>query len=228
MSFAKGNLPSAQDFISLKARVKTEMQRRNGYGDLSTYAGAAYDYAIAPKKGEIPRTEHFNRIRDVQASISDPGMGSVKPGAMLQDMTILEAKQTVFEAKSRSATSGNDCSAMCSGMCVTACTTTCTGTCTGSCTNTCTGTCSGTCSGCSGTCSGGCTGCGSGCSGGCTGCGSGCSGGCTGCGSGCSGSCSGSCTGGCTGCGTDCGSGCFYSCKNSCSGCGSGCSGAVM
>lgn len=202
MSFKRGSFPSASEFIALKSRVKAEMLRRNGNGSLVTYGSSVYDYSIIPKKGDMPKIEHYSKIRDVQANINVSGLPSNKKrGDCIGEFAELEAKQTVFEAQPRGQYgSGNDCSGACSGMCVTACTTTCTGGCTG---------------GCSGTCSGGCTGCSGSCSGGCTSCSGGCSGcsGCTGCTGTCSGTCTGDCTGGCSQCPIGCGSNpCFGSC----------------
>ena len=35
---------TAEEINSLKAKVKAEMARRNGYGSLESYAGADYDF----------------------------------------------------------------------------------------------------------------------------------------------------------------------------------------
>jgi hypothetical protein len=226
MSLKRDNIPNPQEFINLKAEVKAEMLKRNGYGDLSTYGSSTYDYTIQPSKDAIPRLEHYSKIRDVitQINPSRVGQGEKKTDEITPEMVILEANVASFKAQPRSATSNNDCASMCSGVCVSQCTTTCSGSCGTSCdSNGCTNTCSADgctgCSSCSGSCTdtcaqNGCTNC-TGCSGtcsnacaqnGCTNC-TGCSGtctntcsqdGCTNC-SGCSGQCGGNCTGTCVG-----------------------------
>lgn len=179
MSLSKDNLMKAQDFKNLKARVKAEMTRRNGSGDVSSYGGSAYDYTSTPSDNTTIKEEHFNKVRDVLANINPSGLpSSGKKDNSIPAMFQLDAKLTLFEAQPRSATSNNDCATSCTGMCVTTCSTGCSG-----CTS---------CTSCSG-CSGGCSSC-NGCQG-CSGAGwSGTAGHCDGCTS-----CSGSCDG-CTGC----------------------------
>ena len=166
MSLSKDNLLSAADFIGLKARVKAEMLRRNGSGDLSAYGGTVWDYTIPPVADEVVSMELFNKLIQPQQAITTTGVAILVANndTSLHDMTIIDAKQTLFEAQARGATSGNDCAALCSGMCIATCSTACIGGCTGQCTTTCWGGCKGssTCGGCTG-----CTGCGGACSGPC-------------------------------------------------------------
>lgn len=65
---------TADEVISLKSAIKTEMARRNGYGSLSTdsgygyaagpdasqtnYADASYDFITTPTNGGIIKAEH--------------------------------------------------------------------------------------------------------------------------------------------------------------------------
>ncbi|GMQ64330.1 hypothetical protein [Vallitalea maricola] len=214
MSFEKENPYNANDFIVLKNRVKAEMKRRNGYGSLTSYGESQYDYSEQPSKDKTLDVEHYSKIRDLQSKINPSGIPSKQADGIIQEMTVLDAKQTVFEAQPRGARSGNDCNSACTGMCVSACTTTCTGSCSGGCSS-CTG-CSG-CSSCSGGCSG-CSGCGSSCS-------NNCSGGCTSC-SGCSGGCSSSCSGCSGGCTANCGGNCRNGCSGNCTRVGGSCSGS--
>lgn len=167
MTVSKDRLFVTQDFIQLKARVKAEMLRRNGVGSLTAYAGTAYDYTVQPQKYGIPRIEHYSKIRDVMAQINPAGLpGAKKQGDLLADMSILEAKQTLFESQYKYATSGNDCASSCSGTCITTCTscTGCSGSCSGGCDSTCNSCANGcaACTGCTGTCyatcDGGCSG----------------------------------------------------------------------
>lgn len=202
MAMTKDSPILASDFVNLKARVKAEMARRNGYNSLATYAGTTYDYTVAPVAQGPIKEEHYDKIRDLMVNINSttvtlPQLGVDSP---IIAMNSLEANMTLFESKARSEQSVSDCSVACTGMCVTACTTSCSG-CTG-------------CSGCDGTCSGGCDGT--------------CSGSCDGC-SGCSGSCTDACTGQCeTNCTTSCEALCWNggdACSTCTGSCGSGCCG---
>ena len=49
-------------FTALKARVKTEMQRRNQSGSVAGYGGSTYDYAVAPAAGGVVRAEHRDKL----------------------------------------------------------------------------------------------------------------------------------------------------------------------
>ncbi|MCT4686094.1 hypothetical protein [Vallitalea sp.] len=217
MSFEKGNFYNANDFIALKSRVKAEMNRRNGNGSLTQYGGSQYEFTKKPSFDEEVKLEHHSKIRDLQDKINSTGLPSRKESDdLIQEMAILEAKQTAFEAQPRGARSNNDCNGACTGMCVSACTTTCSGSCTGSCNGCsgCSGSCSGGCSGCSGSCSSGCSGCSGSCSGGCSGCSASCSGACKTCSFGCGNGCGG--CGGCTSCNYNCDGGCASTCTGSC------------
>ena len=206
MTMGSGNKFASADFITLKARVKAEMNRRNGTGGLTTYAGVVYDYSVIPVIGGKVKLEHYSKIRDVMATIN-PATVSLPTKIVsdkIQAMNVLEANMTSYEAKARGERSTSDCASSCTGMCISACTTSCSGSCTGSCAS-CSG-CSG-CGGCDGSCS---TVCNSTCSGGCqAGCQSACAS-CSSCG-GCDGGCIGSCQVTCT---TACWEGCA-----ACTGC---------
>ncbi len=204
MPTTQGSYITPDGFVNLKARVKAEMNRRNGYGSLTNYAAASYDYTVVPASGGYILEEHFDKIRDVMANINPAGVSL--PAKAVTDivvaMDVLEANMTTFEAKSRGATSGSDCASYCSGMCVSQCTTGCY-----------------SCGGCDG-------GCYTGCYTGCYSCG-GCDGGCyTGCSGSCSGSCNNTCTAACwegnsacsscTGtCQTGCNNTCYLDCFDS-------------
>lgn len=195
-----------EDYTVRLSRIRDELARRNGYGDLSGYSSLDFPEGTPIGIGTYITPPVFNTLRDGVGYINSSSL----PGEAVAletyinsaDMEAIDALLTSFEAQPRSATSNNDCESLCSGMCVTQCTTTCLSTCTGGCEDTCsascTGTCSDVCTGCSGTCSGTCTGS---CTGSCTGT---CTGGCS------------SCTGGCwTGC-TSCSGSCTATCEDSC------------
>ena len=187
----------AQEYISLKSRIKAEVLRRQYTGSVSSYGGTSYDYTVEPKVGDFVKAEHYNKLNEpLRAINSDDLLENVVSGDKIREIATLEARTTLLESKALTSSSSNTgCKASCTGLCSTACTGTCSGGCSGSCTGTCSGTCSGGCTGCSGGCSGQCTGgCGGSCSGACWGsCGGSCAYGCsTGCGNSCSGACWGS------------------------------------
>lgn len=186
-------------FTAIKSRLKTEVQRRQYVGSVSSYGGTAYDFTNSPKQGASIDQEHYNKIIEPLNAVNPEGIPNmVQNGTPIENqLDVFDAKLTVFESKPLTAASNNTgCAASCTGLCSTGCYGTCTGTCTGTCSGSCTGSCKG-CTSCSGSCSDYCTGCD-----GCSGCGGSCSYGCSGsctancaswyC-SGCSGSCSALC-----------------------------------
>ena len=186
MALTAGNKPLASDFINLKARVKTEMNRRNRTNSLASYAGTSYDYTTAPAAGGKLLAEHIEKIIVPINAIKSTGFAAQQDGLTIKALNTVDA-QLSAHSNYPIRGSGTDCTSGCSGLC-SGCSGTCSGGCSGcggACSNSCSGGCDG---GCSGSCSGGCSGnCGSSC-GGCTGC--------SGCGDACS-SCGDLCTGGC-------------------------------
>ena len=191
-----------EDYTTRLTRIRAELARRNGYGDLSSYATLAFPDGTPITVGTYITTPVFNTLRTGVGYINSAGIPAeavaLETYINSADMDAIDALLTAFEAQPRSAITNNDCGSLCSGMCVTQCTTTCQTTCTGGCADTCS-------TSCTGSCTGGCTSCTS-CTGSCTGS---CSGGCTGtCTRLCNGNCEYSCIGGCTGtCSTTCSSG---------------------
>lgn len=53
---------TAEELITLKAKVKAEMARRNGYGSLEKFAGTDYDFTVTPKSGETILAEHGKKV----------------------------------------------------------------------------------------------------------------------------------------------------------------------
>jgi hypothetical protein len=189
----------ASDFVSLKARVKAEMNRRCRSGSLTAYAGTAYDYSVVPANGVIVKPEHLNKLVVPINAISPSGYTEKAAGDAVPELATLDAKLAAHEAYPMRG-SGSDCASGCSGLCSSGCYNTCSG---------CGGSCSYDCSGCSGTCSGGCD---TTCSGSCSGS---CGGACwrDGCTSNCTAACRMDCTGGCKG---NCGSICSTNCRTTC------------
>lgn len=200
-----------EDFTLRLARLQAELARRDGYGDLSSYATTTFPEGTPISVGGYITTPVFNTLIEGLTYINGTGLPdeAVANETYINsaDLTAIDAALTAFEAQSRGAISGSDCASLCSGMCVTQCTTTCQLTCTGGCADSCSVSCTGNCTGactsctsCTGTCTGGCTSCTS-CTGGCssscyTSCWAACRDNCS---STCGGTCSGTCSGGCTG-----------------------------
>ena len=186
MSLASKNVILASDFVSLKARVKAEMNRRCYSGSLTSYAGTNYDYSVTPASNEKILPEHLNKLTTPVNAISNCGIAEKQSGDVIPALDDFDAKLSSHEAFPMRG-SGTDCASSCSGLCSSGCWNSCSG---------CGGSCSYDCSGCSGTCSGSCSGS---CSGGCDGS---CGGACwrDGCTSNCTAACRMDCTGGCSSC----------------------------
>lgn len=199
MALNSQNQILASDFVSLKARVKAEMNRRCRSGSLTAYAGAAYDYSVVPANGVIVKPEHLNKLVVPINAISPSGYTEKAAGDAVPELATLDAKLAAHEAYPMRG-SGSDCASGCSGLCSSGCYNSCSG---------CGGSCSYDCSGCSGTCTGDCQGT---CSGGCS---TSCGGACwrDGCTSNCTAACRMDCTGGCKG---NCGSICSTNCRTTC------------
>lgn len=199
MSLASTNAILASDFVSLKTRVKAEMNRRKYVGSLTAYAGTTYDYAVTPVSGGIVSAEHINKLVIPVNAIAASGYTAKNSGEAIPELSTFDTKLKAHE--SQALYGATDCASSCSGLCRTACSDTCSG-CTG---------CSG-CGGCDTTCSGTCSG--------------GCDGGCSGCGSGCNAGCAPTCAGGCwtDGCTSNCTAACRMDCETGCStSCGTAC-----
>ena len=190
MAFTVGNPILASELISIKARVKAEMLRRDRVGSLTSYGGAAYDYTVTPVAGNPILPEHFNKIVEPMNAMVNTGLSTVNSGDPIPALDGLVAQLTAAEGYSITGNSTN-CKSSCSGLCVGTCRTAC-GT---GCSSGCTGTCSG---GCNDACADGCTqSCGGACS---HGCGTSCNKGCANtCGNNCGGACESGCRGSCTG-----------------------------
>ena len=186
MSLASQNIILASDFVSLKARVKAEMNRRCYSGSLTSYAGTSYDYSVTPASNGKILPEHLNKLTTPVNAISNCGISEKQSGDVIPALDDFDTKLSSHEAFPMRG-SGTDCASSCSGLCSSGCWNSCSG---------CGGSCSYDCTGCSGTCSGGCDGS---CSGGCS---TSCGGACwrDGCTSNCTAACRMDCTGGCSSC----------------------------
>ena len=181
---------TAAQAIELKAKIKAEMLRRNGFGSLAEYGTSSYDFTENPTKDELIMTEHGQKTVDLLLKIEDYGdltlseKGSLIPGSF-SEVLLTEVDRLATEEKTgESVETVKDLFPD-----RTAEVSSCRGDCTGLCVGSCTGLCNG-CTGCTSTCG---TGCASGCNTTCTG---GCQGNCKGsCNTGCSTGCLSTCTG---------------------------------
>ena len=204
------------DFTNKLTRIKAELARRNGYGDVSLHATIAFPEGTPITVGSLITTPVYNTLLTALNYINGTGLPSEAVAGVTKinsaDLNAVDAIISAFEAQPRSATSNSDCAAQCTGMCVAQCTTTCVGDCTGGCGDTCSVGCA---ANCLGTCTNACTNA-------CTSCTGACTGTCTSCTGGCIGSCSGTCT---KVCNWSCTGGCGGTCKGTCTGsCSSTCS----
>ena len=186
---------SAKDINTLKAKIKSELLRRDGNGSLAVFAGSDYDFNLVPEAGSPVMAEHGQKTIDLILKIAPVnGLKEVKKGDPIPDGfdTELIAHVDRLAAETKRYGAKSSCVGACSGLCISACVSACT-SCSGSCEGSCV-SCSAYCGGCAGTCSGSCTGCSGGCSGGCTSCTGTCSGGCSGCTTACKGDCTSVCT----------------------------------
>lgn len=62
---------TANEIISLKTKVKAEMQRRSGYGSLASFGGDSYEFNIAPSSGELIKADHGQKIINPLLEIAD-------------------------------------------------------------------------------------------------------------------------------------------------------------
>lgn len=191
MAFTVGNPILASELISIKARVKAEMLRRDKVGSLTAYGGAAYDYTVTPVAGNPILPEHFNKIITPMNAMVNTGLSTVNSGDPVPALDGLVAQLTAAEGYSLTSKSTN-CKSSCSGLCVGTCKTACGTGCSSGCTGTCSGGCNDACAdGCTQACGGSCSyECGTSCT---KGCANTCNGNCSG---GCEDECRGSCTGG--------------------------------
>lgn len=181
---ADGTRPALPaDGTSLKAEIKAEVQRRNQSGSTAAYAGAEYDYTVAPAPDTPIRGEHLQKVLEPMKAINPDGLPEY-PGELKQsDVEAMETRVAAWKTRSMTDRSASDCKTGCTGTCFSNCSTGCYTACS-SCTG-CSGGCQG-CGGCDSSCSADCAyNCYQKCNNDCSGCGGTCSGGCQGCGGSC-------------------------------------------
>lgn len=161
MSWLKGDKVTAEDFIALKEKVKTELARRSYTGSVKQYAT---DYTDMPTLKKKIKTSHIleivdtaNKINDIDYDLSEPivirSLESIDN--FIQDLSEIDVHvQTLAET---------GCKQSCTGLCLNSCYDACRG-CSGECSSTCVNKCGGTCQG---ACYDGCGVCSRSCSGNC-------------------------------------------------------------
>ena len=179
MALTTGNPILASELVSIKARVKAEMLRRNQVGSLTAYGGSSYDYSVTPTTNGKILPEHWNKIITPMNAMVNTGMTTVSSGQKIPSLKALNDLLTQAEGYNITGNTTN-CKSSCSGLCVGTCKIVCGGGCSGNCSGSCTDACTDACTGCTGNCKGGCSkGCKTDCAEGCAWtCNSNCSGGC--------------------------------------------------
>lgn len=183
----------ASELANIKASIKAELLRRDGFGSVAEFGGSAYDLSKLPTIGEKMRPEYGEKTIDLLLKICDykdlnlTKVNNPVPRAfntelidfinntLSKEVKTGESESTVKNLYPTRKAEASSCRGACTGLCVGSCIGQCNG-----CTN-CTSSCGTGCSnGCNSTCSGGCnTSCNAGCSSTCTsGCNTTCSSGC--------------------------------------------------
>ena len=81
------NNNKSSSYVSLKARLKKEIQRRKYTGSITSYAGTAYDYTVVPGNGVPIRTEHHNKLITPIKAINPSGIpNEVKSNDKIQKL----------------------------------------------------------------------------------------------------------------------------------------------
>lgn len=164
----------ASDLAAMKAAIKNELSRRNGFGSVAQYAGAQYDLSKQPSIGEKIRPEYGQKTIDLllricdygdlrKVQLDDPIPKSFSPKLTNYVNTVLAKEQKTGHTRETIAL----LQAVGSGSGLVPESSSCRGDCTGLCVGSCIGCCNG-CSSCAASCGTGCaSGCNTTCKGGC-------------------------------------------------------------
>ena len=77
----------ASDLKDIKEAIKAELKRRDGYGDVSSYAGTQYDITTYPKAGEKIKSEYGQKTIDLLLKITDyKDLSKAQAGKCLQHL----------------------------------------------------------------------------------------------------------------------------------------------
>ncbi len=159
------------DIVTVRAEVKAECLRRDGFGSLAGYANdSIYGITSAPSAGSIITAAQGRAVIDPLVAVKDFGKlrnvvqdDYIPPdfdkGTMITYVNVLKAEDKGgLNTSCRSACTGicvayctstcrNECLTGCGGSCASNCSTACGSGCAGSCANTCVGSCVSTCVG---------------------------------------------------------------------------------
>ena len=158
----------ASDLKDIKAAIKKELLRRNGYGSVASYGSSTYDFVRTPTVGQPIYKEFGEKTVDLLLKITDykdlkpTKTGELIPTAFNREIIDFvnntlakekftgESTETVANLFPDRVPETSSCRGACTGLCVGSCINQCNG-CTG-----CTASCgTGCASGCNSTCSGG-------------------------------------------------------------------------
>lgn len=159
MSWLKGDKVTAEDFVTLKEKVKAELARRQWTGSVKEYAT---DYTDIPQqKGKIKKSHiteivnTLNKINNVNYNLTEP----IKIQSLSAINDLVEKWSKID--KGVSSLSATGCKSSCTGLCLSlchSCSGTCSTTCASSCyVNNCTNGCTNACTGCTNACQSGCS-----------------------------------------------------------------------
>jgi hypothetical protein len=136
------------DFINdLKTKVKAEMQRRKGYGDISAYGGTDYDFTNAASVDKPVLAEHGEKTINIMNAIKDIDVPNASANKLLPEnaptLTALINQMSLETMEGSSSSCRGACAGLCAGSCIGGC-------------NGCSGQCNTGCQGCTATCGSGC------------------------------------------------------------------------
>ena len=77
---------TADQMNALKAKVKAEMARRNGYGSLSEFSSSEYDFQEIPTAGSPVKAEQGQKVINLLLKIKDKGtLKNIDPNTPIND-----------------------------------------------------------------------------------------------------------------------------------------------
>lgn len=157
---------TVNDVKNVKAAIKAEMLRRNGYGSLAAYGGSSYDFSQAPAVGQKTKPEYGEKTidlllkicdyKDLRLTRADEPIPTAFNKGLLDFITKLSKEESTGESAATVANLFPDrrpetssCRGNCTGLCVGNCTNHCNGctSCTASCGTGCASGCNTNCKG---------------------------------------------------------------------------------
>ena len=155
---------SADEIINLKAKVATELARRNFNGSLVQYVSSDYDFEHVPEKDKPLYVEQGQKFMEQLLQVQDIGDLNFKDiktdDVVPESLNFNEINNTISKWEQETETqSSSSCRGACSGLCYGACSSGCSG-CTSSCGGSCEGSCYSSCgTSCGNSCGASCSSC---------------------------------------------------------------------